>query len=330
MRRWRALDGQRLRQVAKVVLATLLAYALTLGKRNEFALYSALGAALVVGGSLSDDLKASLNRVRGTLAGTAVGIALAYLLGTSIWSLCLGTAVVAWLSIGLDWGAPAMRIGLAMVLVVLAAHSTDPAHYALWRAFNTLIGVGVGLAVGRFLWPIRARDLLSSALDRSLAATAAALEGLASGASREAMTPRLAEVHDAVAAIRAARQDASLESRVHGDHELPVSQARLASRAAIATLAANVTHEELVRTGGRADSVREALEALAAEARDATGSPEHGAEFTARHERALQAAARPELDDRARRSLMALLNDLEQIHALISALHEARRGSPAR
>lgn len=129
------------------MLATLLAHALALGQRNDFALFSALGAAMVVGGSLGEDLESSLNRVRGTLAGTAVGIAVAYLLGASIWSLALGVAAVAWLCIGLDWGAPAMRIGLAMTLVVLAFHGTDPAHYALWRAFNTLIGVVVGLVV---------------------------------------------------------------------------------------------------------------------------------------------------------------------------------------
>src|SRR5262245_48494241 len=97
----RILESPRLRYVVKVALAALLAYALTLGKRNDYALFSALGAALVVGGSLGEDLKASLNRVRGTLAGTAVGIVFAYLLGTSIWSLGLAAAAMAWLSVGL-------------------------------------------------------------------------------------------------------------------------------------------------------------------------------------------------------------------------------------
>ena len=308
MSRWRPLEAQRLRQVGKVVLATFLAYALTLGQRNEFALFSALGAAMVVGGSLGEDLKASLNRVRGTLAATAVGIAIAYLLGASIWSLSLGVAAVAWVCLALDWGAPAMRIGLAMALVVLAMHGTDPAHYALWRAFNTLIGVAVGLAVGRLVWPVRARDQLVRAIDGALAATAETLETLADGAEQEAMRTRLVQVHDALAAIRAARQDARLEQRVHGDSALPIPEGQLAARAAIGTLGASVGSEELARAGAR-DPAR-----LAATAAD----------FAARHERAVQAIAVSDRDPREQRVLVGLINDLEQIHAALAALGEAR------
>ena len=51
--------GRDLRYCAKVALAVVAAYAFTLGERNSYALYSVPGAALVVGGSVGEDLHAS-------------------------------------------------------------------------------------------------------------------------------------------------------------------------------------------------------------------------------------------------------------------------------
>ena len=73
MLKWRTPRGPQLRYCAKLAFAAVAAYALTLGERNEYALYSVLGAALVMGGSVGEDLSASLNRVRGTLAGAIGG-----------------------------------------------------------------------------------------------------------------------------------------------------------------------------------------------------------------------------------------------------------------
>ena len=130
-----------------------------------------MGAALVVGGSVGEDLNASLNRVRGTLAGAVVGTALAYALGMSVWSLGIAVALLAWLSIGLGWGTAALRVGIAMALVVLFTHTSDAAQYGVWRVLNTLIGVCIGIAVSRLVWPIRGRDEVAGAIDRALAAT---------------------------------------------------------------------------------------------------------------------------------------------------------------
>ena len=77
MPKWRTPRGTQLRHCAKVALAAVVAYALTFGGRNDYALFSAMGASLVVGGSVGEDLSTSLNRVRGTVAGALVGAALA-------------------------------------------------------------------------------------------------------------------------------------------------------------------------------------------------------------------------------------------------------------
>ena len=133
----------------------------------------------MVGGSVGEDLSTSLNRVRGTVAGALVGAALAIVLGKTIWSLGIAVGVMAWLSIGLGWGSAAMRVGIAMALVILFTHAADAAHYGVWRVVNTLMGVVIGIAISRFVWPIRGRDEVASAIDRALTATTAALDALA-------------------------------------------------------------------------------------------------------------------------------------------------------
>ncbi len=328
----RTLVGPRFRQVAKVVVAALLAYGLSSWTGKDYALFGALGAAMVVGGSVGEDLKASLNRVRGTLTGTAVGIAAAEAMGTSIWSLGLAVAAIASLSVGMKWGAPSMRIGLAMALVLLFTHTTDPAHYGLWRALNTLIGVAVGLAVSRLVWPIRGSAEIAVAIDRSLAATAATLEALASGAAPEALVPRQVQVLDALAAIRTARTNARVEQRLHRTANLLHAPVRSAARAAVAALGASLKLEDLAQTAASGEclqAVRQAIASLAAFAKDATTPADPAREFAVRIERAQHAAA-PDLEPEARGLLAGLLADLQQVAVALEALREERRRDAAR
>ena len=140
---WRTPKGPQLRYCAKLALAAIAAYALSLGGRNDYALFSVLGATLVMGTSVGEDLNTSRTRILGTLAGAIVGAAVAYTLGNSIWSLGIAVAVLAWLSVGLGWGVPALRVAIAMALVALFTHVDDAGQYGAWRMVNTAIGVFV-------------------------------------------------------------------------------------------------------------------------------------------------------------------------------------------
>ena len=59
--RWRS----QWRYSAKVGIAAALAYLLSLGGEAQYAIYSTFTAALIVGGSVGEDLATSGNRVRG-------------------------------------------------------------------------------------------------------------------------------------------------------------------------------------------------------------------------------------------------------------------------
>ena len=95
-----------------------------------------------------------------------------------------------------------------MTLVILFTHEADAAHYGVWRVLNTLMGVVIGIAISRFVWPIRARDEVAAAIDRALTATTAALDALASGASSDALRPLQVQMLDTLAEIRTARTNA--------------------------------------------------------------------------------------------------------------------------
>src|SRR6266550_2017400 len=320
MLKWRTPRGPQLRYCAKVALAAVAAYALTLGEHNDYALYSVMGAALVVGGSVGEDLNASFNRVRGTLAGAVVGSALAYALGTSIWSLGVAVAVLAWLSVGLDWGTAALRVGIAMALVVLFAHTDDAAKYVGWRVLNTLIGVSVGIAVSRLVWPVRARAEVAGAIDQALAATAAALEALARGASSHTLLPLQLGVLDALAAMRTARTNARLAQQLDRNADLLSTQTVLAVRAAIDTLGASLRLDELAQAGARAEclhAVRHVIAPLAVYAKDTTAAEPLAADFAARHEAALRETGHPDIDVGTRLLVTGLLSELQQIRAAL-------------
>jgi uncharacterized membrane protein YccC len=329
---WRALSGPRFRQGAKVMLAALLAYSLAnfhRGKTPEHELYAALGAAMVVGGSLGEDLKASLNRVRGTLTGMAAGISTALTLGMSLGSLAISVGSVAWLSLGLGWGPAAMRTGIAMALVVNFTHGNDAARYALARALYTILGVVVGLLVSRFVWPIRGRDEITAAIDRALTAIAAVLDAQAVGTAPDALRPKQVAVLDALTAIRTARQNASAERFVRFESELLTREVRMASRAALATLGLGIKLEELAPLEAPAaclQSLRALIASLAAQTKKATAAG--GEEFERGYEATSSAASDPAVSALVRGLVYGALADLRQIHRSLETLHAAVQSGP--
>ena len=270
---WRTPKGPQLRYCAKLALAAIAAYALSLGGRNEYALFSVLGATLVMGTSVGEDLNTSRNRILGTLAGAIVGAAVAYTLGNSIWSLGIAVAALAWLSIGLGWGVPALRVAIAMALVALFTHVDDAGQYGAWRMLNTAIGVFIGVAVSRLIWPIRGRHEIAGAIDQTLTATTAALGGMAREASSDALLQLQVRLLDALGAIRTANKNAQRGQRLDRPADALNDATRLTAVAAVATLGVSLKLDQLTQAGAPAEcmrAVRHAIAPLAVDAKDMT------------------------------------------------------------
>jgi uncharacterized membrane protein YccC len=246
------------RYCAKVGIAAALGYVLTLGADPHYAIYSAFTAALIVGGSVGEDLATSGNRVKGTLAGMAAGIAVSAFLGPSALAIGIAAALTAAFALSLGWGIPVARIGATLCIVSIVAHGAYTVEYDVLRAANTLIGVAVGLAVSFFVWPVRAREEVQRSLRLVLEAAARLLDAVAAGAS----DLRAAELrlHEAIGAVVKAGRDSRRERRLR---LAPTAQDAAAFE--ILQLGLDVLAAALAAEGHAGEALpRPALEALVA------------------------------------------------------------------
>jgi uncharacterized membrane protein YccC len=217
------LSSAQWRYCAKVGIATALGYALTQGGQNEYAIYSAFTAALVVGTSVGEDLATSANRVKGTLVGMIAGVLVTVLMGPSFLTVGASASLTALIALAFGWGVPVARIGVTVCVITLAVHSVDAVHYDLYRALNTLIGIVAGLSVTFFIWPVRGRSELERTTRHVVSVSRALLDAL----EREEpdVRPLQGELHDGVAAIVKAGRDARREKKA--GHPVTVEEERV-------------------------------------------------------------------------------------------------------
>jgi uncharacterized membrane protein YccC len=209
---WRSLEGTQWRYCVKVGLAAALGYLLARGGENQYAVYSAFTAALIVGATVGEDLATSVNRAKGTVVGMLAGMAVSAVFGPSALAVGLAVAATALLALVLGWGIPVARIGVTVCIITLVAYGANALEYDLLRAFNTLIGIMVGLAVSFFVWPARGRDALERSLQQVLDAAARLLDALAAG--EHDLRPVQLRLHDAVGAVVKAAREVKLERRL--------------------------------------------------------------------------------------------------------------------
>ncbi|QJR14319.1 FUSC family protein [Usitatibacter palustris] len=220
------MTGSQLRYCAKVGIAAALAYLLTLGNYNQYAVYGAFTAALVVGSNVGEDLGSSLNRVKGTLAGIAAGVGIALLAGPNVLTVGLAALLTAAISLGSGWGVAVARIGVSVCLVTLVMHDANALEYDLYRIVNTLVGVVVGLAVSLFVFPVHGKDEVERCTGDVVAAAQKLLAALERGESDRKVLRKLeGKLHDGMAATVKAWRDHDVERRL--GHEVTAEEDRV-------------------------------------------------------------------------------------------------------
>jgi hypothetical protein len=205
---WTWPGGEALHYCVKVTTATGIGYLLSFGG-PIFAVYGAFSAALIVGASRGEDVGSASNRVRGSVAGMLVGLALA----SASWPVPLAVAVAvgltAYLCMGAGWGIPAARVGASLCAVMVVLHGGDLLEYSVMRIANTLIGIASGLAVSYIVLPVRGRDAVSRNARKALAASSALLDTLSRG--EPAPPARFLAVLDGMGALEKSIRDAGRE-----------------------------------------------------------------------------------------------------------------------
>jgi uncharacterized membrane protein YccC len=263
---WSWPRGAALVYCAKVCVAAFLGYLLAFGDAF-YAVYGAFSAALVVGTSRGEDVGSARNRVWGTLVGMLVGLPAAALAPHPAIAVGLGIGVTAYVCVACGWGQAAARVGASLCAVTILAHSQDAVEYGTMRIVNTLLGIGVGLAVSYFLLPVRGRDAMAQNVRNALRAVSAVLAALARPAG-EPTPAELGAVFDGMVALQKTLVDARKE--IGGEPEALRQQARDVAVVCIGALSAMLARAELGAQGSRLGSAAALCEqaaGLAARAR---------------------------------------------------------------
>lgn len=256
------LGGTQWRYCVKVGLAAGLGYLLTQGNQNQYAVYSAFTAALIVGANWGEDLATSANRVKGTIVGMAAGMTVSAFLGPNALTVGVSVGLTALIALLVGWGVAVARIGVTLCIITLAFHSTDALRYDVLRGVNTVIGIAVGLGVSFLLWPVRARDEVERATRAVLEAGARLLDAL--GAGEADLRPPQLKLYDALAALVKAGRDGRLERRLRLDEHAPDARALQVLQFGLDVLAAALAAEAQAGDAPRptADSLRRRLDEL--------------------------------------------------------------------
>ena len=228
------LERSQLRFCIKVGIAAGLGYALTQGNLNEYSVYTAFAAALVVGTSVGEDLATSANRIKGTFAGMIAAMVTTALFGPNWITVGFAAALTSAVALAAGWGIPVARVGVTVCIITLVAHSTNPLQYDLMRTLNTLIGVAIGLAVSFLVWPLRGPDQVKQAMRDVVTASARLLDAM--DKSEQPLRPLQGELHDALAAVVKAWRDLARERRVARTAAVEEAQVEMTMRVGLDVL----------------------------------------------------------------------------------------------
>ena len=172
LRGWTGLNAAALRLSFRMTVAGLLAYGLaelfTL-PRGYWAVFSAI---IIMQASVGGSVKATIDRMIGTIGGAVAGGAVGYFVPHQS-ALSLGVALVIALVpltlVAALW--PNYRIApLTAVIVLLTpgAQQLGPVDSAFYRIVEITLGSFVGLGVSLLLLPARAHGLVIAATARAL------------------------------------------------------------------------------------------------------------------------------------------------------------------
>jgi len=256
------LKDTQWRYCVKIGVAAALGYLLTLGNHNQYSVYSAFTAALIVGASWGEDLATSVNRVKGTLVGVVAGMLVSAFLGPNALTVGVSVGLTALIALALGWGVPVARIGVTLCIITLAFHGDDALRYDVLRAVNTGIGIAVGLGVSFLLWPVRARDEVERARKAVLESGVRLLEAMAAGQAD--LRPAELKLYDALAALVKAGRDGRMERKLLRRAEAPDARALEVLQFGLDLLAAALSAESPGDPGPRPtlEALRTRLEAL--------------------------------------------------------------------
>ena len=180
--RWRSVLSRGARLTGATVAAFVAAE--LVGLRDPPPLIAALTALLVVEATLASTFVSGLQRVLSVVAGVALAVVLASIVGLTWWSL--GALVAASIVVGqlLRLGPHLLEVPISAMLVLGVGHAAGAESVASGRIMETVVGAIAGVLVNvAFPPPVATRDAsravtaFAKEIAALLSAAAEALEG---------------------------------------------------------------------------------------------------------------------------------------------------------
>ena len=210
-----------------MTVAGLLAYVLAKIFTLPQGYWAVFSAIIIMQASVGGSVKATIDRVIGTIGGAVAGGAVGYVVPhQSVWSLGVAVAIalVPLTLVAALW--PNYRIApLTAVIVLLTpgAQQLGPVDSALYRLVEITLGSFVGLGVSLVLLPARAHGLVIDAAGRMLVLLADLLGDwlavLAGGGDRTRITQLQDDIRAGMAHLEIVAGEARRERRTYLTHE---------------------------------------------------------------------------------------------------------------
>jgi uncharacterized membrane protein YccC len=219
LRDWIGRHGAELRLSARITVAGILAYALAHLLALPQGYWAVFTAVIVIQASVGGSLKATIDRLIGTVGGGACGALVASLvphgdpvsLGVALAAALAPLALVAALY-------PSFRIAPVTAVIVLmgsAGQQIGPVLSALDRVLEISLGSIVGLGVSLLVLPARAHALVTGAAGRTLGLLSrlvtVLMAGLSGGIDRAALQRLQDDIRKALLRLATAAEEARRE-----------------------------------------------------------------------------------------------------------------------
>jgi uncharacterized membrane protein YccC len=214
---WIATHGAELRLCVRTTVAGVLAFVLASVTNLPQGYWAVLTAVIVVQASVGGSLKATIDRLIGTVGGAACGGVVALLIAPTGGvergeALAVALAPVALLA-ALN---PSFRIAPVTAVIVLLSPTSEhagPIASALERILEIVLGSLVGLGTSLVILPARAHDLVTEASSRVLTLLADLLPDLFKAFAGNSNAARVTQVQDDVRAALARLESVATEAK---------------------------------------------------------------------------------------------------------------------
>jgi uncharacterized membrane protein YccC len=224
---WATTNTAALRLCLRMTIAGLFAYILAESFTLPQGYWAVFSAIIVIQASVGGSVKATIDRVIGTIGGAVAGGAVGFVVphqNAFFLGVALVIAIVPMTLVAALW--PNYRIApLTAVIVLLTpgAQQLGPLDSAFYRIVEIMLGSFIGLGVSLVVLPARAHALVLSSAARALGLLADLLDDwlavLAGNQDKERITQLQNDIRCAMARLEIVAGEADQERRTYLTHE---------------------------------------------------------------------------------------------------------------